>query len=93
VPAPGFEGTIDRATLNSAFTKLVGSNKISIPEFSPQAVDTAALEAGALQAKSLLSSGALGRLSSGLSGELGGLSSGLNVANAGSGMVFPTLKI
>jgi len=63
VPAPGFEGTIDRATLNSAFTKLVGSNKISIPEFSPQAVDTAALEAGALQARAALNGSVPGGLS------------------------------
>jgi len=73
VPAAGFKGTVDRSTLNSAFTKLVGSAKIAAQSFSPQAVDTSSLETAAQQAKSLLS----GSIPSGLGG-LSGLSSGLD---------------
>ena len=66
IPAAGFKGTVDRATLNSAVGKLVGSNKIPAQLFSPQAVDIAALEAAALQAKAALNGsipGGLGNLS------------------------------
>ena len=73
VPAAGFKGTVDRSTLNSAFTKLVGSAKIAAQSFSPQAVDASSLETAAQQAKSLLS----GSIPSGLGG-LSGLSSGLD---------------
>lgn len=55
IPAAGFKGTVDRATLNSAVGKLVGSSKIPAQNFSPQAVDIASLEAAALQAKAALS--------------------------------------
>ena len=54
IPAAGFTGTIDRSTLNAAFVKLVGSDKIPTPSFSPQAVDPAAMEAAARQAKAAL---------------------------------------
>jgi hypothetical protein len=56
IPAAGFEGTIDRSTLNAAFAKLVGSDKIPVPEFSPQAVNTTALSSASMAANSLLSS-------------------------------------
>ena len=55
IPAAGFKGTVDRATLNAAVGKLVGSSKIPAQLFSPQAVDIASLEAAALQAKAALS--------------------------------------
>jgi hypothetical protein len=73
IPAAGFTGTINRTTVNAAFVKLVGSNKIPVPTFSPQATDTSSLETAAQQAKSLLS----GSIPSGLGG-LSGLSSGLD---------------
>jgi hypothetical protein len=57
VPAAGFKGTIDRSTLNAATSKLIGSNKIPLPNFSPQAVDTSALTNAASKAKSALSGG------------------------------------
>lgn len=84
VPAAGFKGTVDRSTLNAATAKLVGSDKIALPNFSPQAVDTSALTDAASKAKGLLSSGldadgalskakgALGAASGGL-GALGGI--------------------
>jgi len=64
IPAAGFKGTVDRATLNSAVSKLVGSSKIPAQNFSPQAVDIASLEAAALQAKAALN----GSIPGGLSG-------------------------
>ena len=57
VPAPGFKGTIDRSTLNAATAKLIGSDKISLPDFSPQALDTSALTDAASKAKGLLAGG------------------------------------
>jgi len=73
VPAAGFTGTINRTTVNAAFVKLVGSNKILTPTFSPQAVDTASLEKAGNQAKSILS----GAFPSGLD-SLQDLSTGIN---------------
>jgi hypothetical protein len=64
IPAAGFKGTVDRATLNSAVSKLVGSSKIPAQNFSPQAVDIASLEAAALQAKAALN----GSIPGGLAG-------------------------
>jgi hypothetical protein len=64
IPAAGFKGTVDRATLNSAVSKLVGSSKIPAQLFSPQAVDIASLEAAALQAKAALN----GNIPGGLAG-------------------------
>ena len=58
IPAAGFTGTIDRSTLNAAFVKLVGSDKIPAPSFSPQAVDPAAMEAAARQARAALNGSA-----------------------------------
>jgi len=80
IPAAGFEGTVDRSTVNAAFTKLVGSDKIPTPTFSPQAVSTASLENAAKQAKSLLSTSipggltGLSSLGSNVPGGLGNLS-------------------
>jgi hypothetical protein len=78
VPAAGFKGTVDRSTLNAATAKLVGSNKIALPNFSPQAVDTSALTDAASEAKGLLSSGldATGALSK-AKGALGAASGAL----------------
>ena len=57
VPAAGFKGTIDRSTLNAATAKLIGSDKIGLPDFSPQALDTSALTDAASKAKGLLAGG------------------------------------
>ena len=56
IPAAGFAGTIDRSTLNAATAKLIGSDKIPLPKFAPEAISTAPLIALAGQAKSLLPS-------------------------------------
>jgi hypothetical protein len=77
VPAAGFKGTVDRSTLNAATAKLVGSDKIALPNFSPQAVDTSALTDAATQARAALSGG----LDAG--GLLGG-AGGLTTANINS---------
>jgi hypothetical protein len=74
VPAAGFKGTVDRSTLNAATAKLIGSDKIDLPSFSPQALDTSALTNAASKAKGLLSGGLdAGGLLSKASGALGGL--------------------
>jgi len=57
IPAPGFKGTVDRSTLNAATAKLIGSDKIPLPNFSPQSVDTSALTDAANKARGLLSGG------------------------------------
>jgi hypothetical protein len=77
IPAAGFKGTIDRSTLNAATSKLIGSDKIPLPNFSPQSVDTSALTDAANKAKGLLSGGldASGLLST-AKGALGGLTAG-----------------
>jgi len=80
VPAPSFKGTVDRSTLNAAFGKLVGSDKIPLPAFSPQAVDNSMLATAANKAKSILTTGLN---SSGLP------SIGL-LASLGSGVTNPT---
>tara|TARA_R110000868_G_scaffold32398_4_gene117808 strand:+ start:3106 stop:4146 length:1041 start_codon:yes stop_codon:yes gene_type:complete len=76
VPAPGFKATVDRSTLNSAFTKLVGSAKIATPAFSPQLVNTASLESAANKAKSLLS-GSIPSLPGGLAGLSNSIEAGI----------------
>ena len=77
IPAAGFKGTVDRSTLNAATAKLIGSSKIALPSFSPQALDTSALTAAASKAKGLLSGGLdAGGLLSKAKGALGGLSAG-----------------
>jgi hypothetical protein len=77
VPAAGFKGTIDRSTLNAATGKLIGSDKISLPNFSPQSIDTSALTGAASKAKGLLSGGLdAGGLLSKARGALGGLTAG-----------------
>ena len=74
VPAAGFKNTVDRSTLNAATAKLIGSDKIALPDFSPQAVDTSALTDAASKAKGLLSGGLdAGGLLSKATGALGGL--------------------
>jgi len=83
VPAAGFKGTIDRSTLNAATAKLVGSDKIGLPDFSPQAVDTSALTDAAAKAKGLLAggldaAGALARASG--AGGLGSITASINGA-------------
>lgn len=76
VPAPSFKGTVDRSTLNAATAKLVGSDKIALPTFSPQALDTSALTDAASKAKGLLSGGLdAGGLLSKATGALGGAGS------------------
>lgn len=57
IPAAGFKGTVDRSTLNAATAKLIGSDKIPLPSFSPQSVDTSALTDAANKARGLLSGG------------------------------------
>jgi hypothetical protein len=91
VPAAGFKGTIDRSTLNAATSKLIGSNKIPLPNFSPQAVDTSALTDAASKAKSALSGGLdaqglLSKATGGIpgAGAIAGLTGGLTVANIDS---------
>jgi len=59
-PAIGYEGTVNRATLNAATAKLIGSDKIPLPNFAPEAVSSGALTALAKQAKSLLAGGISG---------------------------------
>lgn len=88
VPAAGFKGTIDRSTLNAATAKLIGSEKIPLPSFSPQAVDTSALTSAANKAKSALSSGLdasglLSKATGGIpgAGALAGITGGLTTAN------------
>lgn len=89
IPAAGFKGTIDRSTLNAATSKLIGSDKISLPNFSPQSIDTSALTDAANKAKGLLSGGldAKGLLSK-ATGSLGGITGSVNSAlNSVSGSV------
>jgi len=87
VPAAGFKGTIDRSTLNAATAKLIGSDKIGLPDFSPQSLDTSALTDAASKAKGLLSggldaSGLLARASG--AGGLGSVTASLNGAISGA---------
>jgi trimeric autotransporter adhesin len=83
VPAAGFKGTIDRSTLDAATAKLVGSDKIALSDFSPQAVDTSALTDAASKAKGLLAGGldAAGALArAGGAGGLGSITGSINGA-------------
>jgi len=83
VPAAGFTGTIDRSTLNAATAKLIGSDKIALPDFSPQSLDTSALTDAASKAKGLLAGGldAGGLLArAGGAGGLGSITGSLNGA-------------
>jgi len=88
VPAPSFKGTVDRSTLNAAFGKLVGSDKIPLPAFSPQAVDNSMLATAANKAKSILTTGlnssglpSIGSLASLGSSVVGALSTTTNSNN------------
>ena len=92
VPAPSFKGTVDRSTLNAAFGKLVGSDKIPLPAFSPQAVDNSMLTTAANKAKSILTTGlnssglpnigSLASLGSGVAGALSTVTNSNNLAQA-----------
>ena len=87
VPAAGFTGTIDRSTLNAATAKLIGSDKIALPDFSPQSLDTSALTDAASKAKGLLAGGldANGLLArAGGAGGLGSITGSLNGAISGT---------
>jgi hypothetical protein len=93
VPAAGFKGTVDRSTLNAATSKLIGSDKIPLPNFSPQSVDTSALTDAANKAKGLLTGGldAKGLLSNATdgipgAGALAGLTGSIPGAGAISGL-------
>jgi hypothetical protein len=87
VPAAGFTGTIDRSTLNAATAKLIGSDKIALPDFSPQSLDTSALTDAANKAKGLLAGGldASGLLArAGGAGGLGSITGSINGAISGA---------
>ena len=87
VPAAGFTGTIDRSTLNAATAKLIGSDKIALPDFSPQSLDTSALTDAASKAKGLLAGGldANGLLArAGGAGGLGSITGSINGAISGA---------
>ena len=87
VPAAGFTGTIDRSTLNAATAKLIGSDKIALPDFSPQSLDTSALTDAASKAKGLLAGGldANGLLArAGGAGSLGSITGSINGAISGA---------
>ena len=105
VPAAGFKGTIDRSTLNAATAKLVGSDKIGLPDFSPQAVDTSALTDAASKAKGLLSggldaggllarasgAGGLGSITGSLNGAISGATSALSGVTGAGGAISGAL--
>ena len=105
VPAAGFKGTIDRSTLNAATAKLVGSDKIGLPDFSPQAVDTSALTDAATKAKGLLAggldaggllarasgAGGLGSITGSLNGAISGATSALSGVTGAGGAISGAL--
>lgn len=105
VPAAGFKGTIDRSTLNAATAKLVGSDKIGLPDFSPQAVDTSALTDAAAKAKGLLAggldaggllarasgAGGLGSITGSLNGAISGATSALSGVTGAGGAISGAL--
>ena len=85
IPAAGFTGTINRTTVNAAFVKLVGSNKIPVPTFSPQAIDTAALSSAADRAKSILNSQTdISNLTAGISASLSSVASQTQQISSGA---------
>jgi hypothetical protein len=87
VPAAGFKGTVDRSTLNAATAKLIGSNKIALPSFSPQSLDTSALTDAASKAKGLLSGGLdAGGLLAKAKGALGSIGSASNLSASIAGL-------
>ena len=105
VPAAGFKGTIDRSTLNAATAKLIGSDKIGLPEFSPQSLDTSALTdaaskakgllAGGLDAKGLLArasgAGGLGSITASLNGAVSSATSALSGVTGAGGAISGAL--
>ena len=105
VPAAGFKGTIDRSTLNAATAKLIGSDKISLPDFSPQSLDTSALTdaaskakgllAGGLDAKGLLArasgAGGLGSITASLNGAVSSATSALSGVTGAGGAISGAL--
>ena len=105
VPAAGFKGTIDRSTLNAATAKLIGSDKIGLPDFSPQSLDTSALTdaaskakgllAGGLDAKGLLArasgAGGLGSITASLNGAVSSATSALSGVTGAGGAISGAL--
>jgi hypothetical protein len=53
-PAAGYAGTVNRDTLNAATAKLIGSDKIPLPNFAPVTIASGAMTALAKQAKNVL---------------------------------------
>ena len=84
-PAIGYTGTVNRATLNSATSKLIGSDKIPLPKFAPEAISSGALTALANQAKVLLlgNSSISSLLSSGAASIGGAVSSARSLLSSG----------
>jgi hypothetical protein len=105
VPAAGFKGTIDRSTLNAATAKLIGSDKIGLPDFSPQSLDTSALTDAASKAKGLLAggldaggllarasgAGGLGSITGSLNGAISGATSALSSVTGAGGAISGAL--
>jgi hypothetical protein len=54
-PAAAFAGTVNRSTVDAAFVRVLGSNKIPTPTFSPPAPGTQGLPFDLAQAQSVLS--------------------------------------
>lgn len=55
-PAAGFTGTVNRSTVDAAFTRVIGSAKIPTPSFSPPAPGTQGLSLDLAQAQNILNS-------------------------------------
>lgn len=53
--APAFTNTVDRATVDAAVTRVIGSDKIASPSFELPSVSSLGISADIAQAKSLLS--------------------------------------
>lgn len=53
-PAGGFQGTVNRSTVDAAFTRVLGSNKIPTPVFSPPAPGTQGFPLDLAQAQNIL---------------------------------------
>jgi hypothetical protein len=82
-PAIGYAGTVNRATLNAATAKLIGSDKIPLPNFAPEAISSGALTALAKQARSLL-----GGSISGVTNQIGGaISSARSIVSSARSVV------
>jgi len=53
-PAAAFTGTVNRSTVDAAFTRVIGSGKIPTPTFSPPAIGTQGLPLDITQAQNIL---------------------------------------